>query len=59
MFENSIFTVFSQNLLATVRYINENIPKAQPSVRGQVEANQSRYYTSILIITRTNVQKFL
>ena len=59
MFENSIFTVFSQKLLATVRYINENIPKAQPGLWGQVEANQSHYYTSILMITRTNVQKFV
>ena len=43
MFENSIFTVFSQKLLATIRYTNENIPKTQPSLRGQAEANQSRY----------------
>ena len=56
-FENSVITVFYQKLLATIIYINKNITKAQARLRGQVEANQPHYYTSISMITRTKAQK--
>ena len=42
-FENPVFTVFYQNLLATRIYINKNIAKAPPRLRVQVEADQPRY----------------
>ena len=54
-FENPVFTVFYQKLLAIIIYINKNITKEQPRLRGQVEANQPRYYTSIPMITRTKL----
>ena len=47
--------VFHQKLLAIRIYINKNIAKA----RGQVEANQPCYYTSISMITRTKAQKLI
>ena len=46
-FENRVFTVFYQKLFAITVYINKNIAKAQPRLRGQVKSNQIRYYTSI------------
>ena len=52
-FKNPVFTMFYQKLLTTIIYINQNIAKAQSRLRGQVEPNQPRYYTSILMITRT------
>ena len=36
---------------------NKNFAKAKSRLRGQTEANQPPYYTSILIITRTKAQK--
>ena len=44
LFENPVFTVFYQKLLTTIIYINENIAKAEPRLRGQVQANQPNYY---------------
>ena len=58
-FENPIFTVFYQKLLATIMYINKNIAKVQPRFRGQVEVNQPCYYTSISMIIRTKAQKLV
>ena len=52
-FENPVFTMFYQKLLTTIIYRNQNITQAQSRLRGQVEPNQPRYYTSILMITRT------
>ena len=49
--------MFCQKLLATIIYINKNIPKVQPRLQGPVEANQPRYCTSFSMITRTKVQK--
>ena len=54
--ENAVFKVFYKKLLATRIYINGNIPKVQPWFRGQVKANQTRYYILVLMITRTKIQ---
>ena len=58
-FENPIFTVFYQKLLATIMYINKNIAKVQPRFRGHVEENQPSYYISVSMITRREVQKLV
>ena len=55
LFENPVLTAFYQKQLVTITHINKNIAKAQPSLRGPVEANQPRYYTSISMITRKKV----
>ena len=55
LFENHVLTAFCQKQLATITHMNKNIAKAQPSLRGPVEANQPRYYTSISMITRKKV----
>ena len=52
-FENPFFTVFYQNLLATIIHINKNITKAQPRFRGQDEVNHPCYYILISMVTRT------
>ena len=59
MFENPDFTVLYQKVSAKVIYINGNIAKAQPRLRGQVEVNQPHYYTTIWMITRTKGQKLV
>ena len=46
-FENSVFTIFYQKLLAERIYIIKNIAKTQTRLRGPVEANQLHYFTSI------------
>ena len=56
-FENPVFIVFYQWLLASIIYVNKNIANAQPGFRGQVKVKQPCYYTSISIITRREVQK--
>ena len=40
-------------------YINKDLAKAQPRLWGQGEVNQSHYYTSTLMVTRTKVQKLV
>ena len=50
MFENPVFTMFYQKLLATRICINKKIGKAQPRLQGQFEENQPRYYISISMI---------
>ena len=57
-FENSVFTIFYQKLLAERIYI-KNIAKTQTRLRGPVEANQLHYFTSISVIIRTKVQKLV
>ena len=60
LFENPVFTVFYEKLLATIIiYINKNITIAQPRLQDPVEANQPCYYTSVSMITRTTVQKLV
>ena len=56
-FENPVFIVFYQQLLASIIYVNKNIAKAQPEFRTQVKVNQPYYYTLISMITRREVQK--
>ena len=46
-------------MLPAIIYINKNIAKSQPRLRGQVVANQPRYYTPISMITRTKDQKLV
>ena len=58
-FENSVFTIFYQKLLAERIYIIKNITKTQTRLRGPVEANQLHYFTSISVIIRTKVQKLV
>ena len=58
-FENLVFRVFYQKLLAIRIYTKKNIAEAQPRLRGQVEANQPRYYTSVAMITTTKTQQLV
>ena len=49
--------MFIQKPVATIVYINKvYITKAQPRLQGQVEANEPRYYTSISVVTKAEVQ---
>ena len=41
LIKNPVFMMFYQKLLATILYITKKIAKVQPSLRGQVAANQS------------------
>ena len=53
---------FDNVLSKTISYKNlykKNIAKAQPRLRGQVEANQPRYYTSVAMITTTKFQQLV
>ena len=60
LFENPVFTMFYEKLLATIIiYINKNITIAQPRLQDPVEANQRCYYTSVSMITRTTFQKLV
>ena len=59
LFENPVFTVFYQKLLATIIYINKNIAKAEPRLRDQVQENQPSYYTSSSIIAKTKGLKLV
>ena len=43
LFENPVFTVFYQKLVAARICINKNMAKAQPRLRDQVEAKQPLY----------------
>ena len=51
-FQNPVFIVLYQLLLASIIYVNKNIAKAQPGFPAQVKVNQPCYYTSISMITR-------
>ena len=46
LFENLLFIVFYQKLLAAIIYMNKDIAKAQPMWKEPVEANLPRYYNS-------------
>ena len=56
-FENPVFIVLYQYLLASIIYINKITAKVQPGFRGQVKVNQTCYYTSISMIARREVRK--